>query len=462
MRGLLKVLILLCTLGGPLTALGASADAPALQQQVREQLEAGQAAQAYAALQARPEFEGQPWYELLLGEAALATGHTDEAIARLESYVQANPQQDEPQLLLARAYAQKGQNDRAIAQYRRVYEESLFEGSREQARAELARLGEPPVIAVGDREPKVPPPSSEEVRFAAEKGGLLFDAFVGTGYDSNANSGTESERYFFYDLTNEQRDSESWYATGGGSVLAGWALSDHLAWRTGIAVSATTNPEAHFADTQDVSMQLALRWSGANQRLTAGVVHALRTIDEQRSDTVIALGLKLEALTDVIVLSVGGEGANVRYPHAPLRDVDTFYLRTEVRPAPREDARWVPRAAAVFGFEHEKEETSPFGRKLWGVIAGAQRTLSRRWSLDGEAGYIRSIYDDAFSGSRHRSDEAIQARLYAHFTAHEKSRWQHSFGTRFRTNNSNEALYKFDRLVVGYELSGTWGEKEKP
>jgi len=461
-RGHLKVMILLCTLGWPLAAASA-ADAPALQQQARAQLDAGQAEQAYATLQARDEFAGQPWYELLRAEAALASGHGDEAIARLEPYVAANPQQDEPQLLLARAYAQQGQVDRAVAQYRRVYEKSPFEGSRERARAELARLGEPPVIPVGEREPKVPPASPEEpIRFAREKGGLLFDAFLGTGYDSNANSGTDSERYFFYDLANEQRDSSSLYATGGGSVLAGWALSERLAWRTGIAVAATTNPQAHFADTQDVSMQLQMRWTGAHQRLSAGVVHSLRSIDERRSDTAVAAGLKLEALTDVIVLSLGGEGAKVRYPHAPVRDVDTFYVRGEVMPAPRADARWIPRAAAVIGFEHEKEEASPFGRKLWGVVAGAARVLSPRWSLDGEAGYTKSIYDDAFVDTKHRSDDSVQARLYAHFKAQEKSRWEHSFGARYRTNNSNEPLYEFDRLVVGYELAGTWGEKEKP
>lgn len=463
MRGLLKVLILLCTLGGPLAASGAPDAASVLQQQARKQIDAGQAAQAYAALKARDEFAGEGWYELLLGEAALASGHGDEAIARLEPYVAANPQQDEPQLLLARAYAQQGQGDRAVAQYRRVYETSPFEGSREKARAELARLGQPPVIPVGEREPTVPKGSNPEpVQFAKEKGGLLFDAFLGTGYDSNANSGTDADRYFFYDLSNEQRDSASWYATGGGSVLAGWALSDHLAWRTGISVAATANPSAQFADTQDVSMQMQMRWSGAHQRLSGGLVHSIRTIDEQRSDTAIAAGLKLEALTDVIVLGVGGEGARVRYPHAPLRDVDTFYLRAEVAPAPREGAAWLPRVAAVFGFEHEKDEASPFGRKLWGVVAGAARVLSPRWSLDGEAGYTKSIFDDAFLDTRHRSDDSIQARLYAHFTAHEKSRWQHSFGARYRTNRSNEPLYAFDRFVVGYELAGTWGEKEKP
>lgn len=463
MRGLLRVLILLCTLGGPLTAAGAPADASALQQQARQQLDAGDVEQAYATLKSHDEFAGEGWYELLLGEAALASGHGAEAIARLEPYVAANPQQDEPQLLLARAYAQQGQHDRAVAQYRRVYEKSPFEGSRERARAELARLGEPPVIPVGEREPKVPPPAAQEpVRFAREKGGLLFDAFLGTGYDSNANSGTDADRYFFYDLSNEQKDSGSWYATGGASVLAGWALSDSLAWRTGISASATENPSAQFADTQDVSMQMQMRWSGANQRLSAGLVHALRSIDGHRSDTAIAAGLKLEALTDVIVMSVGGEGAKVRYPHASVRDVDTFYLRTEVAPAPREDARWLPRAAAVFGFEHEKQEGSPFGRKLWGVIAGATRVLSERWNLDGELGYTKSIFDDAFVAPKHRSDDSIQARLYAHFTANKESRWQHSFGTRYRSNNSNEPLYEFDRFVVGYELAGTWGEKEKP
>jgi hypothetical protein len=146
----------------------------------------------------------------------------------------------------------------------------------------------------------------------------------------------------------------------------------------------------------------------------------------------------------------------------PLRDVDTFFLRTEVTPAPRDDARWVPRAAAVFGFEEEKREDSPFGRNLWGVILGAERILSPRWSLDGEAGYTRSMFDEAFLAPKHRSDDTYQARLYAHFTSSDDSAYQHSFGVRFRANSSNEPLYEFDRFVVGYEISGTWGEADTP
>lgn len=463
MRGLLRVLILHCTLGWPLLAAGASTDAPVLQQQVQQLLAAGQAEQAYAALRENAQYEGESWYERLRAEAALGAGRTDEAIARLEKYVAANPQQDEPQFLLARAYEKKGQTDRAVAQYRRIYETNAFEDSREKARVELARLGQPPVIPVGEPKPKVPEASEgEAVQFAAEKGGVLFDAYLGAGYDSNANSGTDSERYFFFDLSAEDRDSESWYATGGGSVLVGWALRDTLAWRTGISVSGTTNPSAHFADSQDVSMQSQLRWSGPQQRLSVGFAHSIRMVDEQRADTAIAAGLKLETLTRVLVTSVGGEAARVRYPHAPLHDVDTFYLRTEVRPAPREDARWVPRAAAVFGFEHEVEETSPFGRKLWGLVAGAERLLRPGLVLDGELGYTKSIFDDPILGPKHRSDDSIQARLYAHWTPHKESRWEHSFGARFRDNSSSEALYDFSRFVVGYEIAGTWGEKEKP
>lgn len=464
MRSLLKLVV-----AGALAWPAAAFTAPPqqaikpqqFQQQVEQMLAGGEADRAYRWLKDNRQLAGEAWYQYLLARAALDSGRTDEAVAGLESYVAANPEQDPPQFHLARAYARAGAPDRAVAQYRRIYQHTAFEASRERARAELAKMGELPVIAVGDPEREAQVDLLKPREFPPEESLLAGEAFLGTGFDTNANSGTDADRYFYYDLAPEQRDSDSFYVEGGGSVALSRAFGPGLAWRSGLGVNARANPEAHFADTQDVSAQTQLRWRTAQHRLTAGLVYSVSFLDGRELSNAAAIVARLETLTRALLLGVDSEIARVRYPDVRLRDIDSFFVRVKATPAPDPKARWVPRVAGVIGFEEETREASPFGRNLWGVLAGVERVLSPQLRLDGEVGYTKSLFDEAFVQPEHRSDNRVQAELFAHWQPAGKSRWTHSLGARFRLNDSNEPLYEFDRLLVGYELGASFGGEQQ-
>ena len=462
MRSLLK-LVIVGALAWPAAAFTASPQPQQdikpqqFQQQVEQMLAGGEADRAYRWLKDNRQLAGEAWYEYLLARAALDIGRIDEAVAGLERYVAANPDQDPPQFHLARAYVKAGAPDRAVAQYRRIYQHTAFETSRERAREELARMGELPVIAVGDPEHEAQADALKPKEFPPEESLLAGEAFLGAGFDTNANSGTDADRYFFYDLAPEQRNSDSFYLEGGGSVALSHAFGPGLAWRSGLGVNARSNPDAHFADTQDVSAQTQLRWRTSQHRLTGGLVYSVSFFDGKELSNAAALVARLETLTRALLLSVDSEIARLRYPDVPLRDIDSFFVRVKATPAPDPKARWVPRVVGVIGFEEETREASPFGRNLWGVLAGVERVLGPQLRLDGEVGFTKSLFDEAFTQPDHRSDNRVQAELFAHWQPAEKSRWTHSLGARFRMNDSNEPLYDFERLMVGYELGASFG-----
>jgi tetratricopeptide (TPR) repeat protein len=442
---------------------------PRTEAELAERVSAGLAEEAYRALKAvHKNHAGEAWYDYLLALAALETRRTKEAIDRLSRYIEQNPLQDPPQFQLGRAFEQAGRTDRAIAQYRRIYDTTAFEPSRDRARNELARLGAMPVIPVG--EPGGGQPPQQEPEFDPEENALVAEGYAGTGYDTNANSGVDADRYFQYDLVREEKNSDSFYLTLGGDLEHAKAFSERLAWRSGVSGSARFNPSAHFADTQYASVQTQLRWSGPRQRLTAGLAYSVGLYDDTepdskypltRTDQALAAGAKLELLTPVVLTSIGAEGARVRFPDAPLRDVNTFFLRTEVTTPPDEAARWVPTVALFTGFEEELREDSPFGRAMWGASAGLKRFLTGNLNVEGGLEVAQSIFDEAFTEPEHREDNRVGGEVFMHWRPDEGSRWTFSGGVRHTTNMSNEPLFDFSRTVVGVEVSGIWGKKKK-
>ncbi len=162
-------------------------------------------------------------------------------------------------------------------------------------------------------------------------------------------------------------------------------------------------------------------------------------------------------LARALLFSVSGEGARIRYPDLPERDVETRFVRAEVTPAPREDAVLAPRAAVMAGREDAQQDDSPFGRNLRGAVRGVTRRLTERSNLDFEVGYVQSEFDETSLAAQGRADDTATAKLYLHWKAEPKAPVEHSFGLRFRTNRSTEPLYQFDRFVIGYEIAGTWG-----
>lgn len=393
-------------------------------------------------------------------------GRVAEAIAALERYVRAHPQHDPQRFLLARAYLENGEPEKAAEQYQFIAAHSAFPNSRDRAKQELAKYeaGELPTIPVKD---PTPPPASAPVArpkddpgFPKEKTDVAAEAFAGTGYDSNANAGSNADRFFFYTLTQEQRRSPSAYGMIGGNGAGSYAFSDTLALRGAVGGAARTNWAAHYADTRDLSAQAQLRWAGPQQRFSGGLVYSHSWFGHDELNHALAATTRLELMTRAMLVTIQMESARIRYPYEPLRDVDTFFIRSEVLPAPSKEAKWSPGIIVFTGFEEETHDESPFGRHAWGLTPSLARRLGGGFSIEGEASYTKSMFDATFGGSERRSDDYKGWGLFGHYSPGEKSRWTHSLGGRYQRTDSSSPVFDYVRYSIGYELSVVFGRED--
>ncbi|HUR39929.1 MAG TPA: hypothetical protein VM240_02070 [Verrucomicrobiae bacterium] len=453
------LLALLLVLAAPALA---AAEMPRTEQQLEAMVQAGEAEAAYQSLKAHQrKYREEGWWQYLIARAALEARYTDEAVARLADYVTRNPMQDPARFHLAHAYEQDGQSEEAIEQYRHLLYSSAFEPTRERARTELARLGALPSIPVAEPQVEELPGKDKAPEFEPEEDALLYNAFLGSGYDDNAASSTDVERYVYVDRVAEQRDSASGYISGGASVLLSRASSENFAWRSAVGTSAQHNPDATFADTQSVAAQTQVRWSGPTQRFSLGAAYSIEYIDDMEVIDVTGAGARLDLMGSWLMTGVGVEGARVRYPNETLRDVNSMFMRVEVTRAPSEEHRWIWLYSIFTGHENELRADSPFGRAVWGTGLTVTRLISPTFNWDVSVDLSQSTYDEGFTVPEDREDIRTAAHAFLHWKRSEESRWTWSAGGRYTINSSNEPAYDFERTQIGIELAGVWGRKQK-
>ena len=84
---------------------------------MKQMLETGRAAEAYALAKKHPDLLGDPTFDFYLGVAAGETGHAGEAVLALERYILQHPDNVAARLQLARAYFVLGEDARAKEEF---------------------------------------------------------------------------------------------------------------------------------------------------------------------------------------------------------------------------------------------------------------------------------------------------------------------------------------------------------
>lgn len=109
---------------------------------LRQQIEADQGAAAWKqAKNLRQRYEGEPAFDFLYGQAALANGQPAEAMFALARVVAAEPGNLEARILLARAAVESGDQEQARAQYVAVLAGNPTGPQRREAENFLGRTG---------------------------------------------------------------------------------------------------------------------------------------------------------------------------------------------------------------------------------------------------------------------------------------------------------------------------------
>lgn len=171
-----------------------------------------EAAYAYAS-EHRSDQEGQPRFDLYYGVAAIDAGHVPEGVFALERVLMLQPGHDRARLELARGYYLLGQDRRARDEFRAVLAHDPPPAMQATAEQYLR--------AIRNRAPHF----RTTVRGRAE---------AGVGYDSNVNSGPDTDEVAIdaetygvdsYPLSQDSRATSDLFLFGQGSVRAGRALT---------------------------------------------------------------------------------------------------------------------------------------------------------------------------------------------------------------------------------------------
>lgn len=378
-----------------------------------------------------------PQSDLWCGTAAVDIGRAAEGVIALERYVLRHPDEPRARLELARAYFHA--DDDAAA--RREFETVLAADPPPSVRISIDRF----LDALKVRESEYLP----SVHGWIEAGG---------GSDSNVNAGVQQASIALpvlgsvtvADFGVEQSAGFAWLA---GNVEFNRPIAPGVAIYGGLAGNGQFNAGASEFDIAQGAVLVGGSWQRGSNTLYGTYAHGEMMVGGDRYRYSDGFALEWRYLANELVTArltpqvarIGYAGAN------EARGSDFYALSASARKVWR--WLWQPtlNLSAMGAREVNRYGLDYLSRDIYG--ASADLTVSPRpgWALNGSFTFQRSRYDDqvpllgvgrlddyygASVGALYFFTKSLTGRLEAQFTR----------------NDSNLALYQYDRLVVGAKL----------
>lgn len=408
--------------------LANSSNARDLYLQAENLLAGGHARNAYELLRAyEPDLTGNPYFDYLLGVAALDTGRVGEAILSLQRAAAAAPEFSGARMELARAHFEA----REFAEARTIF---------------VSLLGENP-----------PPPIHELIdsyinaidsENAASPNRFAPYGELTAGYDSNANGSTDDQQFMGFTLSPENQATDSAFIEAAAGFDWHLPRSATFGWFVGARASYRDNPDAEFVDAGVVSGLAGANWrSGAFfGSVSVNAYGATRDgeSNEAYGGAKVLLGRSIGDRWDV---SASLQSGALRYDESiEVLDVNrTLYtLGTSYQFAPRGRIRF----EFIGGDDNAQQSGSPYGNSKSGGRITLRTGFGENAHFLASAGSLGSEFDGLFFGSR-REDR--QDSVLLQFEFHDV--WIDGLtlapGLRYVDNDSDIALYTYDRTEFG-------------
>jgi len=413
-----------------------SNDARELYLQAESLLAGGHTRNAYELLRAyESELSGNPYFDYLLGVAALDSGYNAEAILSLQRAATAAPGYSAARMELARAYYEAAEYGTAQVMFAALLGEDPPPAVREVITAYINAINARPSM----------PPS----RFSPY--GELF-----TGHDSNANGSTENEQFLGFTLSPENQATDSMFV----EAAAGfdWSLprSTNFGWFIGARASYRDNPDAPFVDAGIVSGLASMNWRSGAFFGRVGIDAYAASRDGESNETYGGANVLLgRSFADRWDLSLAIRSGALNYDESiEVLDVTrTLYtLATSYRFA----ARGRFSVAAIGGNDDARENGSPYGNSKTGGRVAITTGLGERTYLTASIGSLTSDYDGLFFGAP-REDRQTMSLLQFEF--HDV--WTNGLTLaprlRYIDNESDIDLYTYNRTEFGLMIR--WAPK---
>ena len=397
-------------------------------------LAAGQSDAAYTLLVLREtDLAGNPYYDYLLGVAALDSGRHSDAIFSLRRSLAVAPDYSGARMELARAYYDSGNSGLA----RPLFVRLLSEGPPPPVRIVINDY-----IASIDAAPSVP---SSSFRYS-------FD--VAVGYDDNANGSTDSQQFLGFTLSPNNLQTESSFAEVGAGFSWNNPKSTQFGWYAGGRASYRQNPDASFVDAGLISGNFGMNWQRGKFFGRAGADGYFATRDGEANQNYAGLDVLLGSrVAENWDITFGLRGGAIRHDDAiDTLDVDRVLYSAGLTYRFGSPGNFG--IEVIGGNDSEREVTSPYGNSKLGGRLTLYLPVSSNGTLFASTGSLTSEYDGLFFGAL-REDTQISTLIQITFNDVGVDGLSLTPRIRYVDNDSDVALYKYDRTEVGLQLRWT-------
>jgi tetratricopeptide (TPR) repeat protein len=443
LRSLLKVLFIIALTLTSAVSIAADSDALA---NAKGLIAAGNYSEAYNLLEPlESERAGNVDFDYHFGVAAVESGKVTRGIFALERVLATDPNNTAARSEIAKAYFMSGETATAKAEFNNV-------------------LGQHP---------------SEELSHAIENYMSAIDRSLGltstfaayldfaVGYDSNINAATSSSSVaaagiapsILFNLGGASQAESSNFMNMAAGISFRQPFGKNLSVFGIVNSSNQMNWATDQFDTNALDFSLGLSYKKNIDTYTVALQSTIYNVNSEsfrRSNGLT--GQWQRDLDDRNQVSIFVQGAGLEYPNDEIRDADRYIVGAGWAHAFAGDKAPILFLSAYGGEENTHDSTFDFlGDKIYGVRAGGQMVLNYKLVAYAATGYERRLYDETdpvflIRRDDHQYDFTIGMRYLP------IAKWTIRPQLSYLNNNSNNALYEFDRTVlsVNFRRDFSW------
>jgi len=351
--------------------------------QAKQLLDQGHAEQAYQLLHNDyDQRAGSPDYDLLLGIAALDSGRPTRAVFAFERVLAVEPDNARARAELARAYYEAGENEAAKQEFTSLKQQSVPESVSTTIDKYLS-----------------------QIEMQLESTRTRVDVYVegSAGYDSNANSATDSSTIavpafgnlvFTLDQTGRSQDSGFFGLGAGTRFSTPFQGHEDLRINGDLNINEKITYGAEAFRTRIANGKVGLRYTSGRHAFVATLQGQKYYLGGNAYRDQGGGGLQWQySYNRYTRLSVFGQFAAQRFPDQAVRDVDQVSGGIGLVHLFRRPGEPVVFASAFAGTDLEQEDNRDYiGREFYGVRAGGQYSLTDDLTLVGNLSYQYSRY----------------------------------------------------------------------
>jgi len=408
--------------------VGLAPDGRALLSRAEALIANGRGEQAYMLLSpVEAGLAGNPYFDYLLGVAALDSGRLSEAIFSLRRSVAVAPRFAGARMELGRAYYESGNPGQARPLFVSLLDENPPSGVRRVIQQYIdAIAGQPP--APGSR----------------------FSPYLEmhTGYDSNANGSTSNQQFLGFTLNTQNLETESPFAEIGAGFTWFVPQSTQFAWLYNARLGHRENSDASFVNATTLNGFAGGTWQRGAWFGRAGVEGYWASRDGDSNENYTGVDLLLgHRVAEQWDVTVGIRGGAQRFDSAiEVLDVDrALYTLGLTR---RFSATSRVSLQAIGGNDAEKQSGSPYGNSKTGGRLSLSTKVGNAVFLHATLGSLTTEFDGPFFGLR-REDRQVATDLRIEFRNAFMDGLTLMPGLRYVDNESDVSLYDYDRTEIG-------------